>query len=95
MLEPIIFNEQQKYFQIKINAGKQIFKSGGVIKLSDLEYEVSSATTQGETYKVFYNYDENRFNCSCPNWNSIKKYNNIAGHCKHIFSVMESIGLIQ
>jgi hypothetical protein len=95
LIEPIIFVDQQKYFQIKINAGQQIFKSGGVIRLSDLEYIVSSATTQGEKYKVFYNYNENRFNCSCKNYESIKKYNNIAGHCKHIFSVMEQMGLIQ
>jgi hypothetical protein len=95
LIEPIIFEDQQKYFKIKINAGQQIFKSGGVIRLSDLEYEVSSATTQGEKYKVFYNYNENRFNCSCKNYESIKKYNNIGGCCKHIFSVMESIGLIQ
>lgn len=94
MLEPIVYTDQQKYFQIKINAGQQIFKSGGVIRLSDLEYNVKSATTQ-EMYKVFYNYNENRFNCSCPNWSSVKKYNNIAGHCKHIFSVLSSLQLIQ
>lgn len=93
LIEPILFNEQGKYFQIKINAGKQIFKSGGVIKLTDLEYIVSSATIANEKYKVFFN--ENRFNCSCPNFEKIKKYDNIAGHCKHIFSVMESLGLIQ
>ena len=95
LIEPIIFNEQGKYFQIKINAGQNIFKSGGVIKLTDLEYTVSSATIANEKYKVFFNFDENRFNCNCKNWESIKKYNNIAGHCKHIFSVMESLGLIQ
>jgi hypothetical protein len=95
LIEPILFNEQGKYFQIKINAGQNIFKSGGVIKLTDLEYIVTSATTQGEKYKVFFNYDENRFNCTCKSFEKIKKYNNIAGHCKHIFSVMESLGLIQ
>jgi hypothetical protein len=95
LIEPIIFNEQGKYFQIKINAGQQIFKSGGVIRLSDLEYEVSSATTQGESYKVFFNYDEGRFNCECLNFLKIKKYNGIAGQCKHCLAVIESIGLIQ
>ena len=95
MLEPILFNEQGKYFQIKINAGQQIFKSGGVIKLTDLEYIVSSATTQGEKYKVFFNYDENRFNCSCPNFLQIKKYKGIAGQCKHCLSIYESMKLIQ
>ena len=93
LIEPIIFNEQGKYFQIKINAGQQIFRSGGVIKLTDLEYIVTSATTQGEKYKVFY--FEGRFCCTCKSFEKIKKYNNIAGHCKHIFSVMESLGLIQ
>jgi hypothetical protein len=95
LIEPIVFNEQGKYFKIKINAGQQIFKSGGVIQLSDLEYIVSSVTTQGETYRVFYNYDENRFNCSCKSFEKTKKYHNIAGSCKHIFSVMEQMGLIQ
>src|SRR5690349_11197764 len=92
MLEPIVFNEQQKYFQIKINAGKQIFKSGGVIPLSSLEYQVKSATTD-EIYKVFY--FEGRFNCSCPNFEKIKKYKNVGGVCKHGFAVMEKLGLIQ
>lgn len=93
MLEPIIFEDQQKYFQIKINAGQQIFKSGGVIRLSDLEYTVSSATTEGESYKVFY--FEGRFCCNCKNFEKIKKYNNIGGVCKHGFAVMEHLGLIQ
>jgi hypothetical protein len=95
LIEPIIFNEQGKYFKIKINAGQQIFKSGGVIRLSDLEYIVSSATTQGENYKVFYNYNENRFNCSCLNWASIRKYKGVAANCKHINACLESMGLIQ
>jgi hypothetical protein len=95
MLEPIIFNEQAKYFKIKISAGQQIFKSGGVIQLSSIEYKVSSATTEGEVYNVFYNYDEGRFNCSCPNFESIKKYNGVAANCKHIYGVMENLGLIQ
>lgn len=93
MLEPIILSEQQKYFQIKINAGKQIFRSGGVIKLTDLEYIVSSATTQGESYKVFYNYDENRFNCECMDFLKNKKYS--YHRCKHIYGVMEEMGLIK
>lgn len=95
MLEPIIFNEQGKYFQIKINAGQQIFKSGGIVKISDLEYTVTSATTEGEKYKVFYNYDENRFNCSCKSFEKIKKYHNVGGICKHIFGIMEYLKLIQ
>lgn len=93
MLEPILFNEQGKYFQIKINAGQQIFKSGGVIRLTDLEYIVSSATTQGEKYKVFY--FKGRFCCTCKSFEKIKKYNNIGGVCKHGFAVMESLGLIR
>ena len=93
LIEPIVFNEQQKYFQIKINAGQQIFKSGGVIKLSDLEYTVSSATIANEKYKVFY--FEGRFCCTCPNFEKIKRYNNVGGICKHGFAVMESLGLIQ
>jgi hypothetical protein len=92
-IEPIVFNEQQKYFQIKINAGKNIFKSGGVIQLSDLEYEVQSATIEGEKYKVFFN--EGRLCCTCPNFDKIKKYNNVGGICKHGFSVMEYLGLIR
>lgn len=95
LIEPIIFQDQGKYFQIKINAGKQIFKSGGVIRLSDLEYVVLSATTEGEKYKVFFNYDENRFNCSCPNWSSIKRYKGIAANCKHINACLDSMGLIK
>ena len=95
LIEPIIFNEQGKYFQIKINAGKQIFKSGGIVKISDLEYTVSSATTEGEKYRVFFNYDEGRFNCSCLNFLKIKKYNGIAGQCKHCLAVYEFTGLIQ
>ena len=93
MLEPIVFNEQQKYFQIKINAGQQIFKSGGVIKLTDLEYTVSSATIANEKYKVFFNFDEGRFNCSCMDFNKNKKYS--YHRCKHIYGVMDSMGLIQ
>lgn len=93
MLEPIVFEQQQKYFQIKINAGQNIFKSGGVIKLTDLEYTVSSATTQGEKYKVFYNYNENRFNCSCMDFSKNQKYS--YHKCKHIYGVLESMGLIQ
>lgn len=95
MLEPILFNEQGKYFQIKINAGQQIFRSGGVIRLTDLEYVVQSATIQGESYKVFYNYDENRFNCNCKNFESIRKYSGVAANCKHINACLESMGLIQ
>ncbi len=95
LIEPILFNEQGKYFQIKINAGQNIFKSGGVIKLTDLEYIVTSATTQGEKYKVFFNYDENRFNCNCKNFESIKKYKGVAANCKHINACLESMGLIQ
>ena len=95
LIEPIIFEDQNKYFQIKINAGKQIFQSGGVIRLTDLEYQVKSATFENESYKVFFNYDENRFNCSCPNWNSIKKYKGVAANCKHINACLESMGLIQ
>ena len=95
MLEPIIFNEQGKYFQIKINAGQQIFKSGGVIKLTDLEYTVSSATIANENYKVFFNFDEGRFNCECKNFESIKKYKGVAANCKHINACLESLGLIR
>lgn len=93
MLEPIILSEQGKYFQIKINAGQSIFKSGGVIRLSDIEYNVKSATTEGEEYKVFY--FEGRFNCTCKNFESIKRYKNVGGICKHGFAVMESMKLIQ
>ena len=93
LIEPIIFNEQGKYFQIKINAGQQIFKSGGVIKLTDLEYTVSSATIANEKYKVFFNYDEGRFNCSCMDFLKNKKYS--YHRCKHIYGVMEEMGLIQ
>lgn len=92
LVEPIIFKDQQKYFKIKINAGQQIFKSGGVIRLSDLEYNVKSATTQ-EVYKVFFNYDENRFNCGCMDFLKNKKYS--YHRCKHIYGVMEKLGLIQ
>ena len=95
LIEPIIYQDQQTYFKIKINAGKQIFKSGGIVKISELEYTVSSATTQGESYKVFYNFDENRFNCNCLNFLKIKKYKGIAGQCKHCLAVYEFTGLIQ
>src|SRR5690349_3397992 len=94
MLEPIIFQDQQKYFQIKINAGKQIFKSGGVIPLSTLEYQVKSTTTD-EIYKVFFNYTEGRFNCNCLNFLKIRRYKGIAGQCKHCLAVDESLGLIK
>ena len=93
LIEPIVFNEQGKYFQIKINAGQQIFKSGGVIKLTDLEYFVTSATIANEKYKVFFNFDENRFNCNCMDFLKNKKYS--YHRCKHIYGVMESLGLIQ
>ena len=95
LIEPIVFNEQGKYFQIKINAGQQIFKSGGVIKLTDLEYIVSSATIANEKYKVFFNYDEGRFNCECINFQKIRKYNGIAGQCKHCLAIYELTGLIR
>lgn len=90
MLEPIILKEQQKYFQIKINAGQNIFRSGGVLKLSDLKYCVSSATTD-DVYDIFF--DGERFVCNCMDFSKNKKYSYFK--CKHIYGVLESMGLIQ
>ena len=92
LIEPIIYQDQQTYFKIKINAGKQIFKSGGIVKISDLEYTVSSATIANEKYKVFFNYDENRFNCECMSFISGKKYN--YWKCKHIYAILHYMKLI-